>query len=447
MPLRPLDGMRVVDVTTSIAGPYCAEILGALGADVVKVERPDTGDDGRAWGPPFWNGESAMFLAVNAGKRSLAVSLADERGREAVLRLADRADVFLQSLRPGLAERLGLGANELRAPKPAARLLLDRRVRPRRPARAGAGVRRAHAGGGRPHQHDRGARPARRAGRLLAHRHGHGDVGGARDRRRAARARANRHGRRRRHLALRDGARLYRLPPRRLPRRRHRPDAARAPSSRWSRRTRSSPRATASSWSRAETTASSRCCARCSRCRSWCRTSASGRTRIACETARRSSRIVSERLRERATAEWQERPDGRGRARRTGRRRRRRRRVRADAGARPAPARRASGDPGPAAPRAPALVRPRARDARIAPAARSASTRRRSSRRSATRRRRSPPSPPTASFVRDSFERVELAPRAAPGRRRRRSRPRSRRPRTRSPGSSGTRRRGSRRAR
>src|SRR5688572_32682093 len=114
----PLAGMRVLDVTTSIAGPYCAEILGALGADVVKVERPDTGDDGRAWGPPFWNGESAMFLAVNAGKRSLAVSLADARGREAVLRLTDGADVFLQSLRPGLAERLGLGANEVRGRNP-----------------------------------------------------------------------------------------------------------------------------------------------------------------------------------------------------------------------------------------------------------------------------------------------------------------------------------------
>ncbi len=118
MPLRPLEGMRVVDVTTSIAGPYCAEILAALGADVVKVERPDTGDDGRAWGPPFWNGESAMFLAVNAGKRSLAVSLADVRGRDAVLRLADRADVFLQSLRPGLAERLGFGADALRERNP-----------------------------------------------------------------------------------------------------------------------------------------------------------------------------------------------------------------------------------------------------------------------------------------------------------------------------------------
>jgi crotonobetainyl-CoA:carnitine CoA-transferase CaiB-like acyl-CoA transferase len=118
VPFLPLAGTRVLDVTTSIAGPYCAEILGALGADVVKVERPDTGDDGRAWGPPFWNGEGAMFLSVNAGKRSLAVSLADERGREAVLRLAEQADVFLQSLRPGLAERLGLGAASVRERNP-----------------------------------------------------------------------------------------------------------------------------------------------------------------------------------------------------------------------------------------------------------------------------------------------------------------------------------------
>ena len=114
----PLTGVRVLDVTTSIAGPYCAQILSALGADVVKVERPDTGDDGRAWGPPFWNGESTMFLSANAGKRSLAVSLRDDRGREALLRLADGADVFLQSLRPGLAEKLGLGADALRARNP-----------------------------------------------------------------------------------------------------------------------------------------------------------------------------------------------------------------------------------------------------------------------------------------------------------------------------------------
>ena len=115
MTLTPLNGVRVIDVTTSIAGPYCSQILGALGADVIKVERPDTGDDGRAWGPPFWNGAGAMFLSANASKRSLALSLRDPRGRDALLRLVDCADVFLQSLRPGLAEELGLGPEELRA--------------------------------------------------------------------------------------------------------------------------------------------------------------------------------------------------------------------------------------------------------------------------------------------------------------------------------------------
>ena len=118
MGLTPLTGMRVIDVTTSIAGPYCAQILAALGADVIKVERPDTGDDGRAWGPPFWNGEGTMFLSANAGKRSLGLSLRDPRGREALLRLVDGADVFLQSLRPGLAEELGLGADALQQRNP-----------------------------------------------------------------------------------------------------------------------------------------------------------------------------------------------------------------------------------------------------------------------------------------------------------------------------------------
>jgi crotonobetainyl-CoA:carnitine CoA-transferase CaiB-like acyl-CoA transferase len=118
VPHQPLRGCRVVDLTTSIAGPYSAQILAALGADVVKVERPDTGDDARAWGPPFWAGEGTMFLSANAGKRSLALSLRAERGRDVLLRLADRADVFLQSLRPGLAGELGLGADVLRARNP-----------------------------------------------------------------------------------------------------------------------------------------------------------------------------------------------------------------------------------------------------------------------------------------------------------------------------------------
>ncbi len=115
--LRPLAGARVVDVTSSLAGPTATQLLAALGADVVKVE-PLSGDHARAWGPPFLEGESAMFLASNAGKRSLAVDLGNERGREIVLGLADRADVFLQSLRPGAAERRGLDAAALRARNP-----------------------------------------------------------------------------------------------------------------------------------------------------------------------------------------------------------------------------------------------------------------------------------------------------------------------------------------
>ena len=112
--LRPLSGTSLVDVTSSLAGPTATQLLAALGADVVKVE-PLAGDHARAWGPPFVEGEGAMFLASNASKRSLAVDLGDDRGREIVLRLADRADVFVQSLRPGAAERHGLGVAELRA--------------------------------------------------------------------------------------------------------------------------------------------------------------------------------------------------------------------------------------------------------------------------------------------------------------------------------------------
>jgi len=115
--LRPLVGTRVVDVTSSLAGPTATQLLAALGADVIKVE-PLAGDHARAWGPPFLEGESAMFLAANAGKRSLAVDLGNERGREIVLRLADGADVFVQSLRPGAAERHGLGADALRTRNP-----------------------------------------------------------------------------------------------------------------------------------------------------------------------------------------------------------------------------------------------------------------------------------------------------------------------------------------
>ena len=115
--LRPLEGIRVVDVTSSLAGPTSTQLLAALGADVVKVE-PLAGDHARAWGPPFWDGEGAMFLASNAGKRSLSLDLGDPRGLEALLRLADRADVLVQSLRPGAAAGHGFGPDVVRGRNP-----------------------------------------------------------------------------------------------------------------------------------------------------------------------------------------------------------------------------------------------------------------------------------------------------------------------------------------
>ena len=115
MDFAPLSGIRVADLTSSLAGPTCTQILGALGADVVKVEHPQWGDEARAWGPRFYDGGSVMFFAANASKRSLALDVKSDQGLEALLRLVDRADVFIQSMRPGTAERLGLGGDVLRA--------------------------------------------------------------------------------------------------------------------------------------------------------------------------------------------------------------------------------------------------------------------------------------------------------------------------------------------
>ena len=101
MSFEPLQGIRVVDLTSSLAGPTCTQILAGLGADVVKVEQPERGDEARAWGPQFFEGGSVMFFTANTSKRSLALDFKAREGMEALLRLVDRADVFVQSLRPG----------------------------------------------------------------------------------------------------------------------------------------------------------------------------------------------------------------------------------------------------------------------------------------------------------------------------------------------------------
>lgn len=113
-----LDGIRVLDVSRVLTGPYCSLMLADLGADVVKIELPGRGDDTRAWGPPFQGGESAYFLSINRNKRSVTVNLKTPEGRRIVLDLAARSDVFLENFAPGVAERLGLGYEAVRAVNP-----------------------------------------------------------------------------------------------------------------------------------------------------------------------------------------------------------------------------------------------------------------------------------------------------------------------------------------
>jgi formyl-CoA transferase len=114
----PLDGIRVLDLTRVLAGPYCTMFLGDLGAEVVKIEQPGVGDDTRGWGPPFTGGESAYFLCVNRNKKSVTVDLKAQEGVALLRRLAEPADVLIENFRPGTMERLGLGEKELRAINP-----------------------------------------------------------------------------------------------------------------------------------------------------------------------------------------------------------------------------------------------------------------------------------------------------------------------------------------
>ncbi len=114
----PLDGVRVVDLSRILAGPYCTMLLGDLGADIVKIELPGVGDETRRWGPPFAEGESAYFLAVNRNKRSVTIDLRSEGGREVLRRLLATADVVIDNFRPGTLEEFGFGREEVLAAWP-----------------------------------------------------------------------------------------------------------------------------------------------------------------------------------------------------------------------------------------------------------------------------------------------------------------------------------------
>jgi CoA:oxalate CoA-transferase len=114
--MMPLEGIRVLDLGRHLAGPTCAQFLGDLGADVIKIENPERGEDGRAAGPPFFDadgpaaqGESAFFLSANRNKRSLAMDIKGPEGQALFHRLADTADVVVENFRPGVMDALGIG--------------------------------------------------------------------------------------------------------------------------------------------------------------------------------------------------------------------------------------------------------------------------------------------------------------------------------------------------
>ena len=116
--MLPLEGLRVLDLSRVLAGPYATMALADLGADVIKVEHPERGDDTRHWGPPFAGGESAYFLSINRNKRSVGVDLKTERGLARVKRLAADADVVIENWKRGALEGMGLGYEALKEANP-----------------------------------------------------------------------------------------------------------------------------------------------------------------------------------------------------------------------------------------------------------------------------------------------------------------------------------------
>ena len=114
----PLAGVRVLDLSRVLAGPYCAMALADMGADIVKVENPKGGDITRAWGPPWAGDESTYYMSANRGKRSIAIDLRDPAGIDVARRLAASCDVVIENFIPGGAERMGLGYEALRADHP-----------------------------------------------------------------------------------------------------------------------------------------------------------------------------------------------------------------------------------------------------------------------------------------------------------------------------------------
>lgn len=116
--MKALEGVRVLDLTRALAGPYCTMMLGDYGADVIKIELPGTGDDTRHWAPPFIGDQSAYFLTVNRNKRGMTLNLRHERGRKIFMAMAQDADVVVENFTPGVVDRLGIDYASVKAVNP-----------------------------------------------------------------------------------------------------------------------------------------------------------------------------------------------------------------------------------------------------------------------------------------------------------------------------------------
>ena len=112
--MRALEGIKVLDLTRALAGPFCTLMLGDYGADVIKIEIPGTGDDTRHWGPPFIGDESAYFLSINRNKKSMTLNFKEDEARKIFLKLAAESDVIVENFTPGVMERFGLSYDEVK---------------------------------------------------------------------------------------------------------------------------------------------------------------------------------------------------------------------------------------------------------------------------------------------------------------------------------------------
>jgi crotonobetainyl-CoA:carnitine CoA-transferase CaiB-like acyl-CoA transferase len=115
---KALDGIKVLDLSRALAGPYCTMMLADMGAEVIKVEMPGTGDDSRAWGPPFVEGESAYFMSINRNKKSITLDMKGSKAIEIIMKLIKGSDVLVENFRPGAMERLGLAYQQVKAVNP-----------------------------------------------------------------------------------------------------------------------------------------------------------------------------------------------------------------------------------------------------------------------------------------------------------------------------------------